>query len=61
MNDVKIKVDYSYYTPTGRRKYNYDYGYGISEMKAINLIKKKIRNRTRLSYNDVTILKLERI
>tara|TARA_A100001391_G_scaffold160698_1_gene119406 strand:+ start:214 stop:399 length:186 start_codon:yes stop_codon:yes gene_type:complete len=59
MNDVKIKVDYMYYTPAGRRKYNYDYGYGITEMKAINLIKKKIRNRTRLNYNDVTILKME--
>ena len=26
MNDLKIKVDYMYYTPAGRRKYNYDYG-----------------------------------
>ena len=61
MRDVVMKVDYSYYTPTGRRKYNYNMARGTSEMEVIDQLRKIIRRRTKLNYNDVTILKLERI
>lgn len=59
MSEFLLKVDYKYHTPLGRARYNYDIVRGVSQMKALDEIKRKIRRRTRLNYNDVTILKIK--
>ncbi len=57
MKSKLVKVNYSYYTPKGYNKHNYDYGIGVSEMRAIDAVKKVIKQRLR--HENYKVLKME--